>query len=269
MSLVINTNSAATAASVNLNRSNALLQKSLSRLSSGSKITSPADDAGGLAVSMKLTATIMRTDAVSKNVANAVSFLQTQDGALKTASTILSRISELRTLRDDVTKSSSDLANYDTEFQQLKAQLSTLALEQFNGVSLFGAPGSSVSVPTTEDGNVGQAVSLSKAALATQVGAITSGTTLGSITIANVSTAIQNVATLRASNGAQASRLSFASDMLSINKTNLEAANSRIIDTDVATESTQFARYSILVQSGAAMLAQANTTPQVALRLLS
>ena len=268
MALVINTNSAATAAGLNLNRSNALLQQSLNRLSSGSKINKPSDDAGGLAVSTKMMAAIRRTDAVNTNVSNAISFLQTQDGALDTTARILDRISELRTLRDDVTKSSSDLANYDTEYTQLKAQLTNLAAAQFNGVSLFGGASQSLSVTTTEDGASAQAVSIDQAALATQVATITGGASLGAITVANVSTAIQNVANLRAANGAQSSRLSFASDMLSINKTNLEAANSRIIDTDVATESTRFAKYNILVQSGAEMLAQANASAQVALRLL-
>ncbi len=264
--LVINTNSAATAASFNLNKSNSLLQRSLNRLSSGRKITSPAEDAGGLAVSMKMSAAIRRTDSVNSNVANAISFLQTQDGGLETAGKILDRISELRTLRDDVTKSSSDQANYNTEFVALKAQLTNLTASAFNGVSLFG--GTTLSVTTTEDGASGQAVSIDKAGLATQVSTITGGATLGAVTIAQISTSIQNVATLRAANGAQSSRLTFASDMLSINKTNLEAANSRIIDTDVASESTRFARFNILVQSGAAMLAQANAGPQIALRLL-
>ena len=152
MALVINTNSAATAAGLNLNRSNALLQQSLNRLSSGSKINKPSDDAGGLAVSTKMMAAIRRTDSVNTNVSNAVSFLQTQDGALETSARILDRISELRTLRDDVTKSANDLANYDTEYTQLKAQLTNLAAAQFNGVSLFGGASQSLSVTTTEDG---------------------------------------------------------------------------------------------------------------------
>ncbi len=268
MSLVINTNTAATAASNSLNKSNSLLQKSLSRLSSGKKITAPADDAGGLAVSMKLTATLMRTDAVNRNVANTISFLQSQDGAMETSADILVRISELRTLRDDVTKSTDDVSNYNVEFVQLKSQLANLSSEKFNGVSLFGTPGSSVSVPTTEDGSASQSVAVSKAALASSLAAITAAASLGSITVSQVSTSIQSIATLRATNGAQSSRLQFASNMLTINRTNLEAANSRIIDTDVAFESTQFAKFNILVQSGAAMLTQANATPQIALRLL-
>ena len=129
MSLVINTHSAASAATVNLNRSNALLQKSLNRLSSGVKITSPADDAGGLAVSMKMAAAIRRTDAANSNVANAISFLQTQDGGLATAGKILGRISELRTLYSDVTKNTNDRANYETEFDQLKSQLIDITSE--------------------------------------------------------------------------------------------------------------------------------------------
>ena len=264
MGLVINTNAAASAASVNLNTSNAMLQKSLQRLSSGYKIASPADDAGGLAVSMKLSAAIKRTDAVNTNVSNAVSFLQTQDGALSTASKMLDRISELRTLYDDVTKSTSDKANYNTEFTQLVAQMADVVAEKFNGISLFG--GGSLTVYTTEDAT--QNVAITQSNLDSQTTAVTGAANLGAIGTSTVSTAIQAVATLRATNGAQNSRLQFASEMLTVNRTNIEAANSRIIDTDIAQESTRFARNNILVQSGSAMLAQANQSSQVALRLL-
>lgn len=264
MSIVINTNPAATAASVNLNQSNAFLQKSLNRLSSGVKITSPADDAGGLAVSMKMTAAIKRTEAVNSNIANAISFLQTQDGANKTAGKILDRISELKTLASDVTKSSADVSNYEVEFDQLKTQLTNLTSEKFNGVSLFG--GGSASVIIVEDGT--QAVTISKSDLSTAVTSITSATDVADISIGIVTDAIQGVATQRATNGAQTSRLQFAGEMLTINRINLEAANSRIIDTDIAAESTRFAKFNILVQSGASMLAQANASSQVALRLL-
>src|ERR1700733_8155470 len=107
MSVVINTNYAATVASDNLAMSNANLQKSLNRLSSGSKIVSPSDDAGGLAVSMKLSATANRQGAVANNIGNSVSFLQTQDGAMAVAGKILDRVSELKTLYQDPTKNSS------------------------------------------------------------------------------------------------------------------------------------------------------------------
>ena len=127
MSVVINTNYAATVASDNLAMSNTSLQKSLNRLSSGSKIVNPSDDAGGLAVAMKLSAAARRSAATSANIGNAVSYLQTQDGVMKVAGKILDRMSELATLHTDVTKNSDDTANYAAEFDQLKTALSNLA----------------------------------------------------------------------------------------------------------------------------------------------
>lgn len=266
MSLYINTNIAASQAATNLSSSNAMLQKSLARLSSGSKITSPADDAGGLAVSMKLTAAIARTDAASTNISNAVSFLQTQDGSLKTAGDVLNRISELKTLSTDVTKSASDIANYDTEFTALKAQLTSLATGTFNGISLFASGATTLSVTTTEDAS--QTLNIHQADLAANVTSITSAANLSALSVATATTAITNVATSRAQNGAEVSRLGFAGEVLATNRTNLEAANSRIVDVDVAYESTRFARNNILVQAGTSMLAQANASSQAALKLL-
>jgi flagellin len=268
MAVVINTNYSATVASNNLASSNAMLQKSLNRLSSGSKIVNPSDDAGGLAVAMKLSATAKRQGAVSNNIGNAVSLLQTQDGGLKVAGKILDRVSELKTLNDDVTKSTSDKANYQTEFAALQSQLTAIAGEKFNSISLFGS--SALSVAVTEDG--GTTISLAArdmASSSTGVGAITgSSTTLSSVSLTSVTTALENVATYRAANGAEQSRLGFASELVTVNKANLEAATSRITDVDVAEESTQLARWNTLVQAGTAMLAQANGSAQTALRLL-
>jgi len=211
-----------------------MLQRSLNRLSSGSKIVQPSDDAGGLAVSMKLTATIKRTAAVNDNISNARSFLQTQDGAYQTATKVLDRMSELKVLSDDVTKNDTDKANYNTEFTELQKQLSDLTSEKFNGVSLFTSSGSptTLSVSTTEDGS--GSVTISQADFANQITSdlMNGGDALSVATLSEIKTAIQNVATLRASNGAQSNRLSFASEMLTVNKANLEAANSRIIDVD-------------------------------------
>lgn len=267
MSMVINTNPAATSASVNLLHSNSMLQKSLNRLSSGIKITSPADDAGGLAVSMKMQAAIRRTDATYNNVQNGISYLQAQDGALKTAGKILDRMSELKTLHRDVTKNESDQSNYWTEFSNLQSQLTALGGETFNSVALFNAV-SDLEIVATESGAT--KITASSAGLTTALSSVQSITSanLGTTSISVITDAIQNVANLRATNGAQTSRLGFAAEMLQINKVNLESANSRIIDTDIAAESTAFARYNILVQSGTAMLAQANASSQYALRLL-
>jgi flagellin len=269
MSVVINTNYAATVASNNLAASNSMLQKSLNRLSSGSKIVNPSDDAGGLAVSMKFQAAAKRSAAAAANIGNSVSFLQTQDGVLKVAGKVLDRMSELKTLYADPTKNSDDLANYDAEFTELQSELTSLTGEEFNGVGLFGSSGLTVQV--SEDGS--QTVSVSGKDLgdsASGVGALTDSgvTSLADISLSDITDAIQNVATMRATNGAEQSRLGFAAEVLTVNKANLEAANSRITDVDVAQESTQLARWNILVQSGTAMLAQANQSAQVALRLI-
>ena len=272
MAVVINTNYSATIASNNLAASNSSLQKSLNRLSSGSKIVTPSDDAGGLAVSMKLSAAAKRQGAVATNVGNSVSFLQTQDGALKVAAKVLDRMSELKTLYVDPTKNSSDLANYDSEFTALQKQLTAITSEKFNGVTLFGT--ASLSVAVTDDHSTSSAVTLAGRDLsstATGIGTLTAGgvTDLGDIALTDITTAIQNVATMRAANGAEQSRLGFATELLTANKANLEAANSRIVDVDVAEESTQLARWNILVQSGTAMLSQANQSAQTALKLIS
>ena len=101
------------------------------------KIVQPSDDAGGLAVSMKLSATINRTSAISTNITNAQSFLQTQDGAFQVAGNVMDRISELKILANDVAKNPSDIANYETEFSALQEQLMAISNETFNGVPLF------------------------------------------------------------------------------------------------------------------------------------
>ena len=104
------------------------------------------------------------------------------------------------------------------------------------------------------------------AAIVTALNAVTK---LGSLTITNVTNYIGNIATYRATNGASSNRLQYALDMLSINKVNLEAANGRILDADIAAESTEFAKLQILSQANSAMLSQANLLPQAALRLIS
>ena len=278
----INTNSAASAAAYNLGNINVSLQKSLQRLSSGSRINSSSDDAGGLAVSMKLSASIRRTEATQANVNNSMAFLETQDGVLKSADKLVARMSELAQLANDVTKSSSDLALYQTEVDTLKSQLSSMMSESFNGISLFSsglvtapATATTLSVVASQDGS--HTIGITQANLGSvgfHVGtASASGINISSATgakaaISTVNAAIQNLAQLRAYNGSEQSRLNFASDTLSINKTNLEAANSRIIDVDVAEESSKLARFNILQQAGTAMLAQANQSSQSLLRLL-
>ena len=335
MALTINTNQAASTASYYLSKNNAALQQSLTRLSSGSRINKPSDDAGGLAVSMKLNASINRLKGVTNNIQNAISFLEVQDGVMQGAASIISRMGELKAFSQDVLKNSSDIENYNAEFKNLQVQLYQISQETFNGISLFattttvtGDPtaaadqtvfggddtqDNTVGIYTTERGGGGSEVSINKTSMLSAVtfdaalgkalaasgdetesvawattgltGTVQAdGTYDASFSFASVRSAVardladigtsfftaalENMASLRAENGGSTSRLNFSLEHVNRTQTNLEAANGRIVDTDIATESTRLAKYNILVQASASMLAQANVTPQTALMLL-
>lgn len=263
--MVINTNTAALTSSRLLSESSSALSKSLSRLSSGSKIVSPEDDAAGLAVATRFDAQISRIKAASSNIGNAVSFAQTQDGFLQKVSKAMDRMSELSVLAQDVTKTDTDRGLYNTEFSKLSTYVNDLVTKDFNGVSLFD--GTDLDVTVDSDGNTttatgvdGTAYDLSGEDISTAGGAATA--------LASVKTAIDALSTDRATVGANISVLNSYSEQNAVLKDNLAAANSRIKDVDVAEESTNFAKLNILVQAGTAMLAQANSTSQSALRLL-
>jgi flagellin len=267
--VVINTNNTAAMSARVLGESTSSLQKSLARLSSGSKLNSPSDDAAGAAVSLKFDAQINRIQAAKDNVGNAVSFSQTQDGFLKKVGNALDRMSELAMLAKDGTKTDADRAHYDTEFQALDAYITDISTKDFNGVSLFA--GAALNVTKDSDGGTFAAAGVDLAAGAnyTAINADVVGTAAGATTaLTNVKAAISQLATDRATIGANMSRLENTGSQLSVLKDNISAANSRIKDVDVAEESANFARQNILVQSGTAMLAQANALPQSALRLI-
>lgn len=277
--MVINTNISAINSSRLLGTSTTMLQKSLSRLSSGARIISPEDDAAGLAQSIKFDAQIHRNQATSVNVGNAISYSQTQDGFLQKVQKALDRMSELSVLAQDNTKSNADLSNYQSEFTQLQNYISNITSKTFNGVSLFagsGVFGNALNVTIDSDAATValNSADLSNTTAGTGVANAYSGisvaTSLGaSQALANLKTAIQTLANMRASIGANIQRLNLTGEQLSILNENLAAANSRLKDVDIADESTQFAKANILVQSGTAMLAQANLLPQSALRLLA
>ncbi len=352
MPIVVNTNSSATTASFNLSSANDALRKSLARLSSGKRIVSPADDAGGLAVAYKMASKLNRTEAVRSNVQNGISYLQVQDGALTSVGKILDRMAELRTMAQDVTKNTQDIENYSKEFIELQRQLQQVKNESFNGISLFAdSQASSVPNPLTgalspnlnkasiandegvmvtrfsrtlytnpsgqaEDGSVSIGVTnlqhvLSLGVLdsrylttATATAVTAAGGTDGLLNLGNVNSlnnddfggtgttfdeiytsdgflksimfvsvgqftaAIERLADVRAENGAEQSRLNMTNELLIQNQTNLEAAHGRIMDADVALESTRFARHNVLVQASAAMVAQANQLTSIALSVL-
>ena len=278
--MVINTNITANSAARNLADSTNLLSKSLARLSSGSKIVSPEDDAAGLSQVMRLEAQINRNHAVKANIGNAVSLVQTQDGFLQKVQGALDRMSELSVLAQDVSKSNTDRSNYSVEFTQLQNYISDIGRKKFNGVTLFAAVGSNIETKqVTIDSDAAtfslNSIDLTSSTVTTGLAniyngsssAITTSTSAGSA-LSNIQTAIQNLADMRASVGANIQRLNMTDDQVTILNENMSAANSRIKDIDVATEATEFARYNILVQSGTAMLGQANMLPSMALQLI-
>lgn len=322
MSLYINTNSSAAYASFHLGRNNQSLQESLTRLSSGKRINTPADDSGGLAVSMKLESSINRLNGAERNLQNAVSFIEVQDGILEAAGRIVDRMIQLKGMSQDMMKNSFDNSTYNNEFRDLQMQLFDMTQQTFNGVSLFaqfnseGGNGvyhaiptdasrgfdNTVSIYTSSDGSAGPTISINKALLlsaltvntGTLQSSIFSAGTTGNATAAagtastvtfasdQISTAIdltvisvgvlnqvlENIAGLRAQNGATQSRMSFASDNITKQVTNMEAAYGRIMDVDIAAESTRLAKFNVLKQASAAMLAQANSGSEIALMLL-
>lgn len=266
--MVINTNTSALSAANQLSQSSGMLAKSLARLSSGSKITSPADDSAGLAVSMKLGAQISRISAAQNNVGNAISFNQTQDGYLSKVNDALNRMSELSVLSQDATKTDADRALYNTEFSTLGTYINDVKTKDFNGVSLFG--GAALSVTSDSDGNTfsSTGVSLGASTYSTATASTIDTVAHAATALTNIKAAITQLATDRASIGSNIESLGYYNDQLSSLSNNLSAAKSRITDVDVAQESTNYAKQNILVQSGTAMLAQANSLPQSVLKLI-
>ena len=332
MPIVVNTNTAANTASFNLSKNAEALRKSLARLSSGKRITQPAEDAGGMAVAYKLDSQARRTEAVLNNHQNALSYLQVQDGALETVGNIVNRMAELRTMAADVTKNTSDVENYSKEFRELQSQLNQVRKEKFNGISLFAVTGGTTNAGTlysntsatysyedssgaqqsgtysafsriisthpsgvSSDGSI--SLNVTNLTFVLSVGNIGSGASsvnllglassgvsspsagnginasgfvnsITEISISQFTQVIEKVADARAENGAEQQRINQSYELHQTNLVNIEAAHGKIMDVDVALESTRFAKNNVLVQASASMTAQANQLTQVALTLL-
>jgi len=331
MAVQISTNTAAGKASFYLSQNQKRLSRTLDRLSSGKRLTSPVDDPGSLAVAMKLEAAINRTKGAVNNINNAISFLEVQDGMLETAGKIIDRMSELKGLASqDPMKSEQDQASYDNEFRDLQMQLSDIAEMKFNGVSLFAnfasdetdaatsdeaifkgdkqslSMDNSMTIYTSSEGSAGSKVSVHKLLLlsaltvkqdltigyewsdahvpnegnskaeAAKTNEIVSfaSTSLGGtlslkqISVGVINQVLENISYLRAQNGSSGSRLYFSSDSLAKQKTNMRAALGRIVDADIAEETTNLAKYQVLSQAAASMLSQANSNTEIALMLI-
>jgi len=267
--MVINTNVAAESSAALLRSSESNLTQSLQRLSSGSKIVSPADDPAGLAVSMGFSAQSDRITAVSNNVTNAISYTQTQDGFLQQVSSALDRMSQLATSAQDPTETDSQRSLYNAEFRQLSTYISNVASQTFNNVSLFNSSSKSVTIDSEAGTWNMSGINLGGSAYTTATTATISTMATAATALTSVKSAITQLASDRSTIGASLSRLNYTSAQLSTEKTNIDSANSAIKDVDVAQESTSYAKMQILVQSGTAMLAQANTMPQSVLKLLA
>jgi flagellin len=279
--MVINTNTSAARGARILSDATTSLQKSLARLSSGSKIVEPQDDAAGLAVASRMDAQINRTEATRSNIGNAISYKQTQDGYLAKVGKALDRMSELATLAQDQTKTTTDLSLYNKEYATLYSYIDVIDGQTFNGVDLFQATSSTNGIDvlqqdssaafrtgTVDLGTITNSLSAGGSGATGFTAAISTSASAGAA-LEVVKSAISSVATFRSSIGADLSRLMMTNEHLAVLSENLQSSVSRIKDVDVATESAKYAKYNILVQSGTAMLAQANSLPQSALRLLS
>jgi flagellin len=158
---------AASYSALNMSRANNLLTKSLQRLSSGKRIVSPADDAGGLAVGMKLQSSLKRAAASRMNTQNGTSFLQMQDSVMKVAGEILDRMAELKSFHNDISKNAADRETYNHEFHELQTELNSLQSQKFNGVSLFATvePDNNPLKIITSDDGLGEHIELSRTGL--------------------------------------------------------------------------------------------------------
>lgn len=270
-------NLSANTTSDNLAIAQGRLAKSLAKISSGTRITQPSDDAAGLAMATRLDAETHRAAGAKANISNAMSFVQSQEGYLKKIAKALDRMSELSIMAQDAVKSTADRDLYNKEYTELKEFITQSSSKEFNGVPLFSngaanVPGPSMDVTIDADGNTFPMDPLDPAVAGYFT--VASGTSSidtaanAAAALALVKDAITSLSADRGTVGAYQARLNYAGEQLMVNRENLSAASSRIQDVDVAEESTEYARANIMVQSGTAMLAQANQIPQQVLRLL-
>jgi flagellin len=297
---VINTNTAATLTANALAKNDRAMSNTMERLSTGQRINSASDDAAGLAISSRMTSQINGLNMAVRNANDAISMIQTADGAMIEVSNMLQRMRELTVQAATGTLSSTDLTALNTEFQALDDQIDLIATStEWNGTKILD--GSLGSVSFQVGANASQTISITLADLNTDNGSTeasqaavavqdlfsgldndvaasgTAGTDLDGLvitgsdhanTLAYLDRAIARVDVQRATMGATINRLEYAADNLSNVSQNTSASRSRILDADYAAETTELARTQIIQQAGTAMLSQANQQAQSVLALL-
>jgi flagellin len=275
MAITINTNVGSLTSQANLNGATSGLMDSMSRLSSGLRVRSAADDAAGLAISEEFKSRIRSLDQASRNANDGVSLAQTADGALKEMGGMLTRMRELGIQSRNGTLNTTQRGYLNDEFAQLKSEISRIAsTTEFNGVNLLGGANSGqgiafqIGAGTSSNDRLSLTIATTSTTTLSIASSSISTTSTADAAIANLDTAIQGISQRRAKIGAMQNRLQVTMSNLTTYSTNLQAANSRIVDVDVASETARLTRQQILVQAGASMLAQANQGPQIALSLL-
>jgi flagellin len=283
MSLSILTNISAMDTHRNLVSSQNAVSKAMQRLSSGLRINTAADDAAGYAISQGLTSQVNGFDQASRNVGDAVSMVQTAESSLNNTQSMLQRVRELAVQYQNGDLSSTDKTDIQNEVNQLTQEVDRQrGAVTFNGINLLnGTAGGTTGVTFQVGANSGDTLSASFADVEGSTGLgvtgfswsqAASGGTVFDLSQANalstLDTAIGNVSNLAATLGAVQNRLQYTSDAISSTEENLSASNSRIQDVDMASEMTRLTQQQILQQAGTAMLAQANSQPQLVLKLL-
>ena len=283
---VVNTNVSASIAQAALAKNDRALGTAMEQLSTGKKINSAGDNAAGLAISSRMTAQIRGLGAAISNANDAISMVNTAEGALDEISTMLQRMRELAVQSGTGTTSSADRTYMNSEYTALRSEIDRIADNtQWNGQNILdGSAGASVGKSTVAfqiGANEKQTISTafgnfnnttgSLSGLASKrlsAATIASAATVASGAIGELDTVITDVSAQRATFGAVSNRLTHAIDNLTNVKTNSEAARSRILDTDYSVATSEMARAQIIQQAGTAMLAQANALPQTVLALL-
>ena len=270
MSLSIQTNIDALDAHRNLEMTQGALSTAMERLSSGFRITKAAEDAAGLASSEKLGAQISGLDQAQRNAQDAVSLVQTGEGAMSEVQSMLQRVRELAVQFNNGTLAASDKAAITAEVAQLCAEISDIGQQTaFNGINLLTG-GSTITFQV--GANDGQTIAVTGIELFGSGASYEVDSSLftfsGTVNLASIDAAIDNVSAARSTFGSVQNRLDHRLNNLATYEENLSASESSIKDVDMASEMTTFTQLQILQQAGTAMLAQANAAPQSVLKLL-
>jgi len=274
MTINIQTNNSALAAQKNLGQNQKLLAGSFQRLSSGFRVNSSADDAAGLAISESMKSQIRSYTVAQRNAGDAQSMAQTAEGALGDVHDIMGRMRELAMQSSNGDLGSTDRGYISTEFKALQSEVGRIqGSAKFNGKQLINATATTTTFQvglnktTTDQINVTfGGLSLSTITSSTGTDLSTTGGALDALK--TIDDAIQNVSTARSKFGTAMNRMDFATSNIQTMQLNITAANSRIRDVDVASETANLSRNQVLTQAGTAILAQANQIPQMALSLI-